>query len=118
MKPIHLFITGGAGVEKSHLMKTIYFSVTKNFNVSRGGGGGGSSDKPRVLLLAPADVAAGNIDGNTIHSGLGIFCKGYFFPLNDLQKASLRNKWSEVRIIIIDEISMASRNYLYSSTTD
>ena len=104
MKPIHLFITGGAGVGRSHLMKTIYFSVTKTLMYREG-----NSDKPRVLLLAPAGVAAVNIDGNTIHSGMGFNCKGYFFPLNDLQTTSLRNKLSEVRIIIIDEISMASR---------
>ena len=29
VKPIHLLITRGAGVGKSHLMKTIYFSVVK-----------------------------------------------------------------------------------------
>ena len=29
VKPIRLFITGGAGIDNSHLMKTIYFSVTK-----------------------------------------------------------------------------------------
>ena len=62
-----------------------------------------------MLLLAPTAVAAVNIDGNTIHSGLGITCKGQFFPLNDQLKASLRDKLSEVRIIIIDEISMVSR---------
>ena len=70
---------------------------------------GGHPDKPCVSLLAPTGVAAVNIDGNTIHSGLGINCKGHFFPLNDHQKASLCNKLSEVRIIIIDEISMVSR---------
>ena len=70
---------------------------------------GGHPDKPRVSLLVPTGVAGVNIDGNTIHSGLGINCKAHFFPLNDQQKASLRNKLSEVRIIIIDEISMVSR---------
>ena len=82
LKPIHLFITGGAGVGKSHLMKTIYFSVTKTLMY-----GGGDPDKPCVLLLAPTGVAAVNIDDNTIHSGLDINCKGHFFPLNDQQKA-------------------------------
>ena len=71
MKPIHLFIIGGACVGKSHLMQTIYFSVTKTL-MHRGG----NSIKPRVLLPAPAGVAAVNIDGNTVHSGLGINCKG------------------------------------------
>ena len=49
-------------------------------------------DKPYVLLMAPNGVAAVNIDGNTIHTGLGINCKGHVFPLNDQQKASLQNK--------------------------
>ena len=59
--------------------------------------------------MVPTGVTAVNIDSNIIHSGLGINCKGQFFPLNDLQKASLWNKLSKVSIIIIDEISMVSR---------
>ena len=35
------------------------------------------------------------------------------FPLNDRQRAILRNKLSEVRITIIDEISMVSSMLLY-----
>ena len=35
------------------------------------------------------------------------------FPLNDRQRAVLRNKLSEVKIIIIDEISMVSSMLLY-----
>ena len=104
VKPIHLFTTGGAGIGKSHLRKIIYFSVTKTLMYR-----GGDRDKSRVLLLAPTGGAPVNIDGSAIHSGLGINCKGHFFPLNDQQKASLRNKLSEVSIIIIDEISMVSR---------
>ena len=70
---------------------------------------GGDPDKSRVLLLALTGGAAVNIDGKTIHSGLGINCKEHLFSLNDQQKASLRNKLSEVSIIIIDEISMVPR---------
>ena len=29
-------------------------------------------EKPRVLLLAPTSVAAANVAGTTIHSGMGI----------------------------------------------
>ena len=65
--PIHLFITGGAGAGKSHVIKTIYQTATKTFRH-----GLEDPDKPSVLLLAPTGVAAINIGGNTINSGLAI----------------------------------------------
>ena len=74
---------------------------------------GGDLTKPRVLILAPTGVAAINIDGTTIHSALGINCKGQFYPLNEKQKAHLRNKLSEVKLLIIDEISMVSRRLFW-----
>ena len=73
----------------------------------------GDPSKPRVLLLAPTGVAAINIDGTTIHSGLGINCNGKFYPLKDKQKTILCNKLSEVQLIIIDEISMVSRKLFF-----
>lgn len=65
-------------------------------------------DKPRVLILAPTGVAAININGATVHSGLGIGIGKGFSPLNDKQRGILRNKLSEVKLNIIDEISMVS----------
>ena len=60
-----MFITGSGGCGKSHLIKTLYHSLTKTLCSK-------NSDKPKVLLLAPTDVVAINIEGMTIHSGLGI----------------------------------------------
>ena len=74
---------------------------------------GDEPDKPRVLLITPTGVAAVNIDGTTIHSGLGINCKGQFYPLNDKQKASLWNKFPERMLLIIDEISLVSWTLFY-----
>ena len=54
-----------------------------------------------------------NIDGATIHYGLGINYKGHFHPLNDNQKASLQNKLSEVKLFIIDEITMVTLILFY-----
>ena len=54
------------------LIRTIYHSLTKTLSNRAM-----SSDKPKVLLLAPTGVAAINIDGTTIHTGLGIPV-GYF----------------------------------------
>ena len=106
IQPLHLFLTGGAGSGKSHLIKTIYASLSKtlNFGVCK-------LDKPKVLLLAPTGVAAINISGTTIHSGLSIppEARGKSVPkLSDEKRSLLRSKFSELKVIIIDEISMVS----------
>ena len=69
---------------------------------------GGNADKPRILLHAPTRVAAININGTTIHSGLGINVGSKLYQLNDQQRAALRNKLSEVKLIIIDKVFMVS----------
>ena len=73
----------------------------------------GDPAKPTVLLLAPTGVASININGNTVHSGLHILCQSELLPLNDANKAELRNKYSEVELVIIDEISMVSSKLFY-----
>ena len=103
VEPFHIFVTGGAGVGKSHLLKTIYHSVTKLFLHKSG-----EPDKPRILVLAPTGVAAVNISGTTIHTGLGISTGGKLYPLNDKRRAEIRLKLSAVEMIMIDEISMVN----------
>ena len=74
---------------------------------------GGELEKPRVLLLAPTGVAAININGTTIHSALGTNVGGTLYPLTKQHRAALRNNLSEVRLIIIDEISTVSSVLLF-----
>ena len=107
VKSFHIFITGRAGVGKSHLIKTNFLSLNKVLGYK------GALDKPRILLFAPIGVAAININGTTIHSGLGINVGSKLYPLNDQQRASLRNKLLEIRLVIIDEISMVSSVLFY-----
>ena len=64
-------------------------------------------------MLVPTGVSAINIDGTTIHSGLSIPCQGKLFPLNDKNCALLRNKYSQVQLIIIDESSMVPSKLLF-----
>ena len=101
VKSFHMFITGGAGVGKSHLIKTIVLSLNKVLEYKSG-----AADKPKTLLLALTGFAAININGTTIHSSLGINVGSKLYPLNDQQRC--RNNLSEVRLIILDEISMVS----------
>ena len=62
------------------------------------------------LLLG---VVAININGTVIHSGLGINGGSKLYALNDQQRAALRNKLSEVRLIIIDETYIVSSVLFY-----
>ena len=107
INPLHLFISGSGGVGKSHLIKTLYQTLTKLFCYCNG-----DPNKPKVLLLAPTGVAAVNIEGTTIHTSLGIPIGNYsrkcLPKLNDKMKSSLRNNLSELHVIVIDEISMVS----------
>ena len=103
--PLRLFITGGAGVGKSHLAKTISSYLLKTFSFHSG-----SPDKPKILLLAPTGVAAINIDGTTINNGLSINpnTPDFLVKKPDLVKSKLRCDYSEVEFVILDEILMVS----------
>ena len=107
--PIYLFITGGAGAGKSHLIKTIYHTTTKTFRH-----GFTNPDKPTVLLMAPTGVAAININGTTIHTALAIPKEAgdNLPPMSDQKRTQIRIALSDLRLIIIDEISMVSNTTL------
>ena len=62
----------------------------------------GELEQPRILLLARTGLTSINVNGTTIHSGLGVNVGGKLHPLNEQHRAALRNKLSEVRLIIND----------------
>ena len=99
VKPFYIFIMGGAEVGKSHLKKSISILLNKVLIYK-----GGELEQPRILLLTPTGVAAININGTTIHSGFGINVEGELYPLSEQQRAALRNKLSDIRLIIKDEV--------------
>ena len=72
------------GSGKSHLLETVFHLISKSFLYE-----GGNPDKPRVLVLAPAGVAAISITGDTIHFGLNIPCLGKLIPLINKNCAEL-----------------------------
>ena len=109
IEPLHIFLTGNAGCGKSFLMKLLYHSLTKTFACA-------NVEKPKVLLMAPTGVAAINIDGTTIHTALNIPIGNFgknLPPLNSQMKSRLRNKLSDLKVLMIDEISMVSNDLLY-----
>ena len=108
IKPFHIFLAGGAAVGKSHLIKTIFMSIIKLLSFK-----GGHPEKPRILIIAPTGVADTNIDGTTIHTALGTNFGHKLYSLNYCERGNLRNKFSEIKLIITDEIFMVSSVLFY-----
>ena len=108
INPVHIFLSGSGGTGKSCLFKKIYQVVSKQLPYHSK-----EPDKPRVLLLGPTDISVVNIGGKTIHSGLGIKPGVKLLGLSHKMKASLRNKLSEVKMVIIDEFSLVSSDLFF-----
>ena len=67
-QPMYTFLTGGAGVGKSQVLRALYNALAKYYSSQPGT----NPDDIQVLLMAPTGKAAHNIRGNTIHSTLQI----------------------------------------------
>ena len=106
----HLFLTGGAGTEKSHVIKAIKEHVERSVL--------GGPNKHAGMLLAPTGVAAFNIGGLTIHCALQLQVEharlARQISLGALALHDLRDLWKGVHTIIIDEVSMVSYQILKS----
>ena len=77
--------------------------------------GPSSPELPVVLKLAPTDVAAINIDGVVINSALAIPKRVFGEHIGSLPHErlfGLRNKLKDLKLIIIDAISMVSNQML------
>ena len=110
--PFHTFLSGGAGVGKSHVVHTIYQSALRCLRKA-----GENIDQPTVVLTAPTGKAAVNIGGTTLHSAFRLPVKQrgqrfeYRHPSSNTLN-SMRAIYAQLRIIIIDEISMVGATTL------
>ena len=105
-----IFITGGAGTGKSHLVKCIYHEGTRILGKMME-----NPDDVSILKLAPTGIAAYNINGKTIHSALSIPIKFTlpYQPLGEEKISQLRTQLGQLQILIIDEISMVDQKLLW-----
>jgi len=103
--PFCVFCTGGAGVGKSHVIHAIVQMANRELHRA-----GDNADDVIVLLTAPTGTAAYNIDGSTLHSAFLMTPKSDTLSAEKL--ATLRNKYSKLKLLIIDEVSMVGANLL------
>ena len=109
-EPFYLFLTGGAGVGKSHLVRTKVQTVNRLFAVNI------QEQDSHVLVCAPTGAAAYNISGVTCHSAfllpLSTKKSDDYIPLSSEKLAMLKDAFSNIKLIIIDEISMVGADTL------
>jgi ATP-dependent DNA helicase PIF1 len=103
-RDLKVFLTGGAGVGKSKLIKAIDMLVSHFYYRSVRS----SPDMVTVLKLAPTGMAAFNIGGSTPHSALRIPMNAGWrcnaLPMKTCMELQMR--LLNVRMLIIDEVSM------------
>ena len=84
--PVHIFFSGSGDTGKSHSVKKNVYSNIKNIALS---------------LQRPS---------KTIRFGLGIKPGRTLHGLNNKSKNALRNKLSEIKFLVIDEVSIVSND--------
>ena len=110
-EPVYAFLTGGAGVGKSVVIRALYQSLYR-YRILNLKDGENLDDK-RILLCAYMGFAAFNISGQTICSAF--HRKMFQKSSNHLSADELntfRIKYRHLKIVIIDEISMVGNKTL------
>ena len=108
LKLFQIFLSGGAGVGESFLIK----AITECLRVLRYPNQ--NFDQPSVLVTASIEKAATDINSITQHSAVylpvksGLKSYQYKKP-SDETLHMLRNKYHYLKVLIIDEISMVGR---------
>ena len=104
-----ILIHGSGGTGKSKLINVICAFGEYYFRKIHPG----SPDKPVIIKTAPTGKAASNIDGFTLHSTFNFKFGNDFSSLNDQARDSMRDIMANLKLLIIDEISMVKADMLY-----
>ncbi len=109
-QPFLYFLNGGAGVGKSHVIKSIYTEASKILRRLPCMREHTDISQPTVLLTAFTGTAAFNISGKTLHCLLKL-PRSLRPPYQGLGNSldEMRADLSNAHILIIDEISMVSK---------
>ena len=93
----NVFMTGSAGTGKTYILNQFIFYL--------------KSRKIVPTIVAPTGIAASHLQGQTIHSFFSLGIRDivdYDYIESLLEKKYLQTRFSKLKVLIIDEISMVS----------
>ena len=102
----NIFLTGGAGTGKSHLVKAVVSMMRRELQLLCE-----DPEAVTVLVTAPTGVAAASIDGTTIHQALSITGRpskkqAPKSSVSHDKLSTMRFLLQNLKVLVIDEISM------------
>ena len=104
----HMMIHGGAGSGKSTLIHVMSQQVHSMLRRD-----GDDPDCPYVLLSAYTGTAAANIEGQTLHTLFSFNFGAGYMSLSDKMRDEKRNLYKNLKMLIIDEISLVDSDMFY-----
>ena len=107
-KPRHMMVHGAAGTGKSTVIKLCAQWAQKILQMA-----GSELDKPYVIKTAFMGTAAANIEGQTLTSTFSMQFGNMYQGLGDRNRDMKRQALAQLKILIIDEISMVKADMLY-----
>ena len=106
--PPLLMVHGGAGTGKSHVIECVSQLQEKVFRTP-----GDNPNHPYILKLAFTGNAASIINGQTIHSAFQFPFGDNHVTLKDKVRDMRRKQLQNLRLIIMDEVSLIKSDMLY-----
>ena len=107
-KPIFTIVLGGAGSGKStviNILKQWLHLILRQE--------GDDPANPYVIVVAPTGTAAANVRGQTLHSAFGFNFGNKHYSLSDKKRDEIRSLLKNLKVVIIDEISMIRSDLFY-----
>ena len=107
---LRVFLSGGAGVGKSVVVRTLYQALMRWYCKTPGM----NPENIYILICAPTGKAAHNVNGNTLHHAFKIAPnRGFDYkPLTSDSLNTLRVKYIDLQVLIIDEVSMVGNRLM------